>query len=360
VFAWGCVIAYAGTGRTPFHGDSPASTAARILTQPPHLRGLEEPLRGLVRLTLAKEPADRPTARELLDLLVDGPPPRLVPAPLQPAPRPVFASPDARRPSRLLALLAILLVVAGIATVIAVLRTGGRIGGDLAAVDPGGGRAAGAAAPTTTAAGTPSLPARLPAAKPSPTRAARAKPAGRAIIQDPLSRPGQWLDSEIREENAKCVIKNVMRVTRIDRGTFQCEGPKKRIPDGFSVAVTTTLETLGSCASVWIHWDDTDGGQALHVCQEGFVLVADTPADQRVIGTLSLGRPIPLHQPVRVKLTVDGGVVGVFMNGDLAGRIPLPPASPKTGQVVLGIGVQALAVPPPYSVTFADVDIQAV
>src|SRR4051794_35739262 len=70
VFAWGCVVAYAGTGRTPFHGDSPPATAARILTQPPHLAGLTEPLRGLVELSLSKRPEDRPTARELLDLLL--------------------------------------------------------------------------------------------------------------------------------------------------------------------------------------------------------------------------------------------------------------------------------------------------
>src|SRR5690242_10736946 len=44
IFAWGCVIAYAGTGRSPFHGDSPETTAARILTQPPHLANLAEPL----------------------------------------------------------------------------------------------------------------------------------------------------------------------------------------------------------------------------------------------------------------------------------------------------------------------------
>jgi eukaryotic-like serine/threonine-protein kinase len=73
IFAWGCVVAYAGTGQTPFHGDSPEATAARILTQPPHLDGLSEPLRGLVELAIVKDPADRPTARELLDLLVSGP-----------------------------------------------------------------------------------------------------------------------------------------------------------------------------------------------------------------------------------------------------------------------------------------------
>lgn len=62
VFAWGCVVAYAGTGRTPFHGDSPPATAARILTQPPHLGVLPEPLRGLVELSLSKHPEERPTA----------------------------------------------------------------------------------------------------------------------------------------------------------------------------------------------------------------------------------------------------------------------------------------------------------
>src|SRR4051812_4620485 len=72
IFAWGCVIAFAGTGHTPFQGDSPEATAARILTQPPYLDGLIEPLRGFIESATAKDPADRPTARELLDMLVGG------------------------------------------------------------------------------------------------------------------------------------------------------------------------------------------------------------------------------------------------------------------------------------------------
>jgi serine/threonine protein kinase len=56
VFAWGAVIAYAGTGRTPFEADSPPATAARILTQPPDLDGLPPQLRGLVEMALGKEP----------------------------------------------------------------------------------------------------------------------------------------------------------------------------------------------------------------------------------------------------------------------------------------------------------------
>jgi predicted Ser/Thr protein kinase len=71
VFAWGAVVAYAGTGRTPFHGDSPQVEAARILTQPPRLDGLTGPIRDLVEVALAKNPDERPTARELRDLLLE-------------------------------------------------------------------------------------------------------------------------------------------------------------------------------------------------------------------------------------------------------------------------------------------------
>ncbi|HEY0000561.1 MAG TPA: serine/threonine-protein kinase, partial [Actinoplanes sp.] len=73
VFAWGGVVTYAGTGRTPFGGDSPPATAGRILTAEPDLDGLTGSLRELVAAALAKEPADRPTARELLDRLVSEP-----------------------------------------------------------------------------------------------------------------------------------------------------------------------------------------------------------------------------------------------------------------------------------------------
>jgi serine/threonine protein kinase len=70
IFAWGAVVTFAGTGRTPFAGDSAPATAMRILTQPPVLDRLPMPLRLIVARTLAKDPAERPTARELLDLLL--------------------------------------------------------------------------------------------------------------------------------------------------------------------------------------------------------------------------------------------------------------------------------------------------
>jgi eukaryotic-like serine/threonine-protein kinase len=70
VFAWGAIVAYAGTARTPFGSDTPEITAVRIMTQEPDLEGLSGLLRDLVAQALAKDPAERPTARDLLDDLL--------------------------------------------------------------------------------------------------------------------------------------------------------------------------------------------------------------------------------------------------------------------------------------------------
>jgi eukaryotic-like serine/threonine-protein kinase len=95
IFAWGAVITYAGTGRTPFAADSAPGTAMRILTQPPTLTGLPTPLRDIVAHTLTKDPTQRPTARELLDLLLATNPPTNAP-PQQPV-SPGAVTPDPAR-----------------------------------------------------------------------------------------------------------------------------------------------------------------------------------------------------------------------------------------------------------------------
>jgi predicted Ser/Thr protein kinase len=71
VFAWGAVVAYAGLGHVPFPGRTPTVMAARILHDEPDLDGLPAGLRELVTEALSKDPADRPTARQLLDRLLD-------------------------------------------------------------------------------------------------------------------------------------------------------------------------------------------------------------------------------------------------------------------------------------------------
>ncbi|WP_462188155.1 MULTISPECIES: protein kinase domain-containing protein [unclassified Frankia] len=76
VFAWGILIAYAGTGRHPFGDGTDIDLGMRIVGSAPDLRGLPQPLVGLVSAALAKHPDDRPSARDLLLRLIAQPPSR--------------------------------------------------------------------------------------------------------------------------------------------------------------------------------------------------------------------------------------------------------------------------------------------
>ena len=79
VFSWGSLVAYAATGHNPWsHAQSgpslsPTEQAHRILYGRPELGTLTGPLRRLVESALAKDPARRPTARQLVDALLGGP-----------------------------------------------------------------------------------------------------------------------------------------------------------------------------------------------------------------------------------------------------------------------------------------------
>jgi hypothetical protein len=70
VFAWGCVVAYAGTGRAPFAAPTVPAVMYQIMHAEPTLEGLDPALREVVERALAKDPARRPSAQELLDRLV--------------------------------------------------------------------------------------------------------------------------------------------------------------------------------------------------------------------------------------------------------------------------------------------------
>ncbi|MFF4616295.1 serine/threonine-protein kinase [Nonomuraea jabiensis] len=72
VFAWGGMIAFAGTGRLPFGGGAPGEVLYRITQDGPRLDGLDEGIRQVVERALAKDPRLRPTAQRLLADLVGG------------------------------------------------------------------------------------------------------------------------------------------------------------------------------------------------------------------------------------------------------------------------------------------------
>ncbi|MEV0348750.1 serine/threonine-protein kinase [Nonomuraea sp. NPDC050680] len=72
VYAWGGVIAFAGTGRLPFGGGSPAEVLYRIVNEGPRLDGLDAGMRDVVERAMARDPRLRPTARQLLESLTGG------------------------------------------------------------------------------------------------------------------------------------------------------------------------------------------------------------------------------------------------------------------------------------------------
>ncbi|MFJ7157163.1 ABC transporter substrate-binding protein [Streptomyces sp. NPDC101118] len=65
VFALGCLLVFASTGRGPFGGGNPAAVVFRTVHEEPELAGVPAALVPLVRTCLAKDPALRPSAREL-------------------------------------------------------------------------------------------------------------------------------------------------------------------------------------------------------------------------------------------------------------------------------------------------------
>ncbi|WNI21708.1 bifunctional serine/threonine-protein kinase/ABC transporter substrate-binding protein [Streptomyces sp. ITFR-16] len=72
IFSLGCVLVYAATGRRPFGTGTPAGLLFRTVHEEPDLSGVPDPLLPLVAACLAKDPADRPSAREVADRLAGG------------------------------------------------------------------------------------------------------------------------------------------------------------------------------------------------------------------------------------------------------------------------------------------------
>ncbi|MFD8477987.1 PQQ-binding-like beta-propeller repeat protein [Kitasatospora sp. NPDC059673] len=122
VFSLGSTLVHAATGAGPFGGGHPIEVVRRVAAEEPDLSGVPAGLRLLVAACLAKDPADRPTPRQLVDSqrLEPLPPgawlhptllaaversaavlaPTLPPPPLPPTMELPPAEPESKRPTR--------------------------------------------------------------------------------------------------------------------------------------------------------------------------------------------------------------------------------------------------------------------
>ncbi|WP_306368818.1 serine/threonine-protein kinase [Nocardiopsis sp. CC223A] len=170
VFAWACMAVFAATGRGPFGSGTGEGVISAVLSAPPVLDGVPDPLRPVLAAALDKDPARRPSAAEAAAALPDltvGPWAAVLP-PVDTVPDSwVRAAPPrrpwARRHGRVLA-------VAAAATAVAV--TTATASALLPPDDPAGGGAAGGPA------------AQDPSADPAQGSAAGGGPAGETTPDD--------------------------------------------------------------------------------------------------------------------------------------------------------------------------------
>ncbi|WP_017612433.1 serine/threonine-protein kinase [Nocardiopsis salina] len=75
IFAWGCLVAFAGIGSAPFDAPTVPAVLHNISSAPPRLDGLDQGLSELVVAALDKDPRNRPTSQQLLARLTGQPQP---------------------------------------------------------------------------------------------------------------------------------------------------------------------------------------------------------------------------------------------------------------------------------------------
>lgn len=93
IHAWAATVTYAATGRPPFGQGPLEAVAYRVLQDEPDLTGCPDWLVPVLRRCFAKDPATRPSARELLHWLETGEPPPEPTASLTPDDDPTVAIP---------------------------------------------------------------------------------------------------------------------------------------------------------------------------------------------------------------------------------------------------------------------------
>ncbi|GLY07949.1 serine/threonine-protein kinase [Actinoplanes sp. NBRC 101535] len=259
IFAWGALIAYAATGRSPFDADTPVAIAGRILTQPPSLEGLPPRLAGIVERALDKDPGRRPTAPELLNLLLttgtdtEAPLPVDVRLASEAAQRTTVLPTSALRKGRRRGL------VAGSVAVVLVLGLAGAWAGTTLAQQSSSAASSPVASPVSSPVASPAVvgDAGDDSGEGRPVTADEI-----ADIVDPLTARKSWKESGTG--TAGCRFDDGLLVRA--RNEVACTGPARSFTD---VMIEVTVDIGDNvCATAYFRRDAAGDGYALYVCPE--------------------------------------------------------------------------------------------
>ncbi|MBL7252932.1 serine/threonine-protein kinase [Paractinoplanes lichenicola] len=390
IFAWGAVIAFAGTGRAPFGGDTPAAVVTQVLTQPPNLYGLPASLADLIAEALDKDPGKRPTSNELLQrlllvqtptlLTVDAPSPiaaepvlpalqdrrsagrfdardlleqiiaenpsqpPFVAAPMSPSAdrrlgparrdrshsgpnrRHASGKPNRGRSRRIVLGAAILLLSAGTGVALA------------SAQNPGNNSSTGA---TTTTDLHPD------AASPV---AERRGPS----FSDPLTAPNRFHESAA--DGGSCTFRNSRLHVRVaGRSTYQCPGPTDEFSGDQTITVNLSLLGNDSCAMVWFRHHETRGYQ-LTACADTLELEERNGAVLTSLGRTS-AVPLTPNAPHNLSITISAMHATVSVDNNPAVQASVADPGLASGQVQLGVFNNDPV--KPAEVSFADMEVRS-
>jgi hypothetical protein len=353
VFAWGVLVAYAATGRTPFAADSPMATAGRIVTQPPDLTGLTGPLHDLVARAVEKDPAQRPSAHDLVTLLLS--------AGAQ-GNRAVNAGLDQRPEIRHAAE--------------AVRDAAGHRGRHGIPTDPSTPDLA------TTVAETPRRPAtvtrrRLLAAGTAlvligalvaPARALITAVADEphtvspqtgadSAIVDRFDQKDRWRASR-SDTRGSCTGGGSLIVTSRPAGTLHCAGSDIRFGDQ-SIDVDVRLTQPGVCAAIWTRFI-VDTGYRITLCTDQATLDTDYNGDLQP-GTLARLDTVNLRQWRHVEIRIQGAAMTVTVDDTPTINHRITATRLPRGHVVLGLvnDDRVRTLPAEAQVAFANLEIHA-
>ena len=327
VFAWGAVVTYAATGHTPFTPEALIATAAGIALPAPDLSALPLPLCDLVASSLQEDPHERPTAHELLELLLKAGATgnSVIRAGLEHRPELKRAAAAVRRTVRL----------------DAVTRRTGRNGArtrPTRLLQTGTARIQrmhpGAVAAVTVLA----LAAGL-VAYPFAHRATGIGGDARS-----LSTPGassvDGRDSSTGERTSRsssrggCTLDGPLEVTPQSPTPFRC--PTSRTATEQSIHARIKLGTPGACAAVWTNLVD-DNGYRVTICTDHISLDIDHHGKTRTIAFGELDPPAATTIWHEVEVLTPGSGITVNFDHEQALSKARTPPSLTRGPVVLGI-----------------------